>query len=98
MRKLRLRTVLPFLAIALAAAAWSACKQEEGERCQIDEDCSDGLLCNKATQQCARTSGGGIDATVPIDAPEGLDSPTDSDVDAPDDGPIDAEIDAPPDA
>ena len=98
MRKLRLRTVLPFLAIALAAAAWSACKQEEGERCQIDDDCSDGLLCNRATQQCARTSGGGIDATVPIDGPQGADSLIDSDIDAPVDSPIDADIDAPPDA
>lgn len=94
MRKLRLRTVLPFAAIALAAAAWSACKQEEGERCQIDEDCSDGLVCNKATQQCAGTSGGGIDATVPIDGPEVIvDTPIDTA-----DAPIDAAIDAPPDA
>ena len=94
MRKLRLRTILPFAAIAIAVAAWSACKQEEGERCQIDEDCSDGLICNKATQQCARTGGGGIDATVPIDGPE---VPSDVPLDTAD-APIDMMIDAPPDA
>jgi hypothetical protein len=83
----RTRVIIPFLALALSALAWAACKQKEGDRCQIDSDCEDGLVCNKATQQCSRSGGGGIDATIPIDAPDaatGLDAPIDAMIDAPD--------------
>jgi hypothetical protein len=54
-----------------ATAVLSGCDQSEGDRCQTNKDCSDGLLCNQATQSCARSGGGDIDATVPdiIDAP-----------------------------
>ena len=45
-----------------------ACKQGKGDRCQIDDDCTFPLLCNKATNTCQDMVGGGIDATVP-DAP-----------------------------
>lgn len=65
--------------IGLSAAVMSAvlvsCKQGRGDRCQVDDDCSQGLICNKATDTCQETGGGGdIDATVPdalIDAPVG---------------------------
>jgi len=63
----------------------SGCEQEEGARCQQDDDCDDGLLCNQATQSCARTGGGDIDATVP----EIIDSQIEKD-----DGGIDAAVDA----
>lgn len=86
---MKLRMVAPFLALGLAALAWTACKQEEGERCQINDDCADDLVCNLATLQCSKSGGGGIDATIPIDAP---DAATIADA-APD-----APIDAPPDA
>ena len=78
--------IVPFLALGLAAIAWTACKQEEGERCQINADCADGLVCNLATLQCARSGGGGIDATIPIDAPDAatvIDAPIDALIDAP---------------
>jgi hypothetical protein len=60
----------------------AACKQGEGERCQVNDDCDSGLVCNQATGTCARQTEGDIDADVPpqIDAP-----------------PVDA-VDAPPDA
>lgn len=29
----------------LLTASLSGCKQEEGDRCQLDSDCSDGLIC-----------------------------------------------------
>ena len=29
------------------------CKQGEGERCQVDDDCDSGLVCNKAKNTCA---------------------------------------------
>lgn len=94
-RKLREHT-RKYLAIPLllatttlfAVVGIASCKQGEGERCQVDSDCENGLTCNQATQQCA-TGGqmGGIDATVP----DGTDAP-----DAPFDAPDDA-IDAPRD-
>jgi len=74
-------------ALALAAAALvTACQQSEGDRCQVNADCEDGLVCNQATQTCAKTSGGGIDADVP--------DPPMPDAALPD-APIDAMIDAP---
>lgn len=83
MSSFRIGRVFAVLALVIGASTWVAgCKQEEGARCQVDEDCSDGLLCNQATQQCSQTTGGGIDATVP-DGP-----PPDAAIDA---------IDAPPD-
>lgn len=86
---MKLRVIVPFLALGLAALAWTACKQEEGERCQINSDCADGLVCNLATLQCAKSGGGGIDATIPIDAPDAA-----TVIDAPLDAALDAAIDA----
>jgi hypothetical protein len=71
-------------ALVIGTGIWvAACKQGEGDRCQVDADCASGLVCNQATQSCAKTSGGGIDATVPelpmadaaidaIDAPDAI--------------------------
>jgi len=67
------------------------CKQGEGARCQVTDDCETGLICNQGTDppSCQKTVGGGIDATVP-----------DADIDAPTDAPDDAAdaADAMPDA
>lgn len=78
------------LVTAIASGAMSmltGCDQAEGDRCQVDTDCEDGLLCNQATQSCARTGGGDIDATVPdiIDAPIEKDDAAMMPADAPDD-------------
>lgn len=65
------------------SAALVSCKQARGDRCQVDDDCRDGLICNKATDTCQETGGGGdIDATIP---PELIDA-----------GAMDAPIDASP--
>jgi len=46
-------------------------KQKEGERCQIDQDCEDGLSCS-AANTCA------VGSTTPtFDAPPALDAPED---------------------
>jgi hypothetical protein len=45
---------LVFSAIA-AATALTSCKQGEGERCQVNSDCDDGLICG---------SSGGTGATL----------------------------------
>jgi hypothetical protein len=75
-------------AFTIGVGAWVVgCKQGEGDRCQVDDDCASGLVCNRATQSCAKTNGGGIDANIlgnpPIDAPE-IDATVDAMIDAPD--------------
>ncbi len=73
----RLRKLVPVLLLAGALAGWAiGCKQGEGDRCQVNDDCESPLVCNQATQTCSTSSGGGLDASLPIDAP--LDSPPDS--------------------
>jgi hypothetical protein len=62
------------------AALTAGCKQKEGERCQVQDDCEEGLVCALATQTCATTAGGDIDALPPIDAP--TDAPSDAGPDA----------------
>jgi len=47
----------------------AACKQGEGERCQVTSDCEEPLVCNIGAQQCQGTSGTSIDASLPADAP-----------------------------
>ena len=48
----------------------ASCKQSEGERCQVDDDCESPLVCAQATQTCAdNNTSSGIDAMIPIDAP-----------------------------
>jgi len=75
--------------LLLIALVVAGCKQGKGERCQVEADCADGLLCNQATNTCQETTGGQIDATVP-------DGPTTGDAGV--DAPTDAPADAPPDA
>jgi hypothetical protein len=43
----------------------AGCKQGEGERCQVDDDCQAPLVCNKAKNTCQGTSGGDLDASIP---------------------------------
>jgi len=79
----------------LAAGVWiAACKQDEGDRCQTSADCTGDLVCNQATQTCAKSIGGGIDANVPeLPAPDAFEQP-DAAVDAAIDSSIDAAIDS----
>ncbi|CAN5857744.1 hypothetical protein BH11MYX3_BH11MYX3_11640 [soil metagenome] len=87
-----MRRALGAAALVLAIGTWVAgCGQGEGDRCQVSADCSGSLVCNQATQTCAKTSGGDIDADVP-DLPP-ADAAVDA-LDAPIDAPVDAAIDA----
>jgi len=65
-------------AVVVVGALLGGCKQGKGERCQIQADCSDPLVCNQATQTCQDPGGTDLDAAVPADAP------TDAPPDAPD--------------
>ena len=66
------RLAIAFVLTALVAGGLIAsCKQSEGERCQVDDDCEDPLVCAQATQTCAdNDTSSGIDAMVPVDAPD----------------------------
>jgi hypothetical protein len=55
-----------------------ACKQGEGERCQVQADCEAGLVCNQSTMTC-QSSSSGVDGNLAPDA-------------AVDAGPIDADL------
>jgi hypothetical protein len=61
--------VISLVPITLVAS----CKQTEGERCQVDDDCEDPLVCAQATQTCAdNDTSSGIDALPPVDAPDAM--------------------------
>lgn len=71
--------ILRWLGAASLVTAMTAlgvgCGQGEGARCQVDNDCSGSLVCNKATQSCASDKNGSdLDAAVqdgpPPDAPD----------------------------
>lgn len=48
-----MRRVLHSIGVAVVLTlALGACEQGVGERCQVQSDCEDGLVCNKATNQC----------------------------------------------
>ena len=53
----------------LTSAAYVGCKQGDGDRCQVNDDCASGV-CNKAKGTCALDQDTDeIDAAVIIDAP-----------------------------
>ena len=53
----------------LASAAYVGCKQADGDRCQVNDDCASGV-CNKAKGTCALDNDMNlIDGAVIIDAP-----------------------------
>jgi hypothetical protein len=65
-----------FVLFALVVAG---CKSGVGDRCQVNADCQDGLVCNQAKNTCQGKQGvGGIDAAVP-DGPK-PDAPPDAKV------------------
>ena len=75
--KKSLAIVIASLGLAgLTLGGLAACKQGEGERCQVMEDCEDGLICNMAEQICSKTNTGMVDAPPPPDA--AIDAPPDS--------------------
>jgi hypothetical protein len=58
-------------AALLAALSLAACKQGEGERCQVNDDCESGLVCVERTGTCGTSNiapevdAGPVDAEVP---------------------------------
>lgn len=60
-------TALAIAAIAIAGGI-ASCKQGEGQRCQVNSDCEDGLVCNTGEGVCRTTEGSQLDAEAPPDA------------------------------
>ena len=55
--------------VGLLALGLLGCKQGEGEVCQINEDCEEGLECNAGTRRCQKPgTAGAPDASVGPDA------------------------------
>jgi hypothetical protein len=62
------KRLLVMLAV-LVSAAYVGCKQTEGDRCQVNDDCESGV-CNQANGTCdTTTETGDIDASVPDGQP-----------------------------
>jgi hypothetical protein len=90
------KRVLFVISIATVAAlsALAACKQGQGSRCQVSDDCDSNLVCNVATNTCESTSDNAPQDAEVIDA-----IPADAAPDAADDADLgDADVDAMPDA
>ncbi|MBA3819142.1 MAG: hypothetical protein H0X17_09645, partial [Deltaproteobacteria bacterium] len=77
MKRLLLSSMLSLTVLAPLALV-AGCKQKAGERCQVADDCEDGLVCAQATETCATSAGGDIDALPPIDAPADSPVPVDA--------------------
>ena len=65
-----------FVALCSALGVYAliaiACQSSEGERCQVDADCSGGLKCNVAKNVCQGTNNMPLDVlypeVLPVDA------------------------------
>lgn len=86
---------LSFVTLALFLSV-AACKQGEGERCQIDDDCESGLVCNRVSgstnMECRRPADTLPDAgpEPAADAAPGAPDATPPDAGTPDAGTPDA--------
>lgn len=79
------RTIVALSLVLAGAVSIGACKQKEGEICQIDNDCESGLVCNAATGRCQPPGQQTIDAAPSTDgntADAGVDAAPDASPDA----------------
>ena len=89
------------LVLALAALlAVSACKQGEGDRCETEDDCASGLICNGSLQVCQSALEGDANLVPPADAndPNAVPDAEVPDAEVPDAAGFDAAEDATVDA
>ena len=63
-----LRVIVILAMAAGLGVGLATCKQSEGDRCQVDTDCLEGLVCNQVTKTCQTSSGGGPDGSIRPDA------------------------------
>ncbi len=81
------------LVAVFATLSLFGCKQGEGETCQIDSDCEEGLTCD--TEQDGRFCRG---PTPPVDAAPVIDADPNADAAPPDAAPVPDAAAAAPDA
>jgi len=80
-----LRSLCVAAPLALGVLSASGCKQNEGERCQVQSDCADGLLCilpaggSQQTGGTCQKSAESVDlaTTVDMSVPGDLSTPAD---------------------
>ncbi len=90
----RLSTVLAVCTLGLGLGlGFAACKQGDGEVCQINSDCSSNS-CNAATGKC-QTPGARVPDAAPIVDASAADAPVDAAPDAAPDAAADATAAAP---
>jgi hypothetical protein len=77
-----MKRLLLMLAV-LGAAVYVGCKQQDGDRCQVNDDCASGR-CNMAKGVCSEGSG---NESVDAEIPDGTDAPPDAIPDAMPDAP-----------
>jgi hypothetical protein len=70
------------LVATLCLVAFGGCKQGLGERCEINSDCEDGLVCSQSKKECTST-GSAADAGF-VDAFFADARPADANVPTPD--------------
>lgn len=61
----RMVTASLYLAVVVvlgAATLGAGCSQDEGDYCQLNRDCKDGLICVRATNTCQVSSSTAVDA------------------------------------
>lgn len=73
------RLLLGLVLIATLVTAYS-CKQGEGDVCQINDDCEDGLSCNAGTGRCQLPGASVPDAAPPQPDADVADAGIDADV------------------
>jgi hypothetical protein len=84
--------ILALVAASVVTLGVTSCKQGLGDRCQVESDCSSGLICNQATGTC-QSSTSGADGNIMPDARQDAGPDAEADAD-PADAAVDAEIDA----
>jgi len=88
-----MRTWLKSLSLVVLALGLFGCKQGEGEVCQINDDCQEGLECNAGTRRCQKPGTVGTpDAS--IDEPDAAADEPDAAINTA----ASQELDVPPDA
>ena len=68
MRRRLAYVLVPLAVLGLSAGLIAGCKQKEGERCEINDDCEAGLVCNEGNGVCQPAGSSGADANIHPDA------------------------------
>ncbi|HTJ41402.1 MAG TPA: hypothetical protein VL463_04875 [Kofleriaceae bacterium] len=68
MRRRLAYVLVPLALLGVSAGLIAGCKQKEGERCETNDDCDTGLVCNEGNGVCQPANATGPDAQFTPDA------------------------------